>query len=63
MKRLLRYLFRIKTKQVQTKKENLRLGVDTMQKIHSWEKAKGEVTIRSSFNRDLYYKYLKEITK
>jgi hypothetical protein len=39
-----------------------KLSISTMDKIHRWEKDSNPDVIRSSFNRELYYKYLKAIS-
>ncbi len=43
------------------KGKNTKLPSGLIGLIHSWENPKDELTIRSSFNRELYYKYLKAV--
>jgi len=58
MKKLVRKMFRIKKKQVKAMQKNTYIGAETMAKINSWEKPHNDIIIRSSFNRELYLKYL-----
>jgi len=46
-----------KVKKVE-KKYNVFVGPKVLQDIKRWEEQKSELIIRSSFNRDLYYKLL-----
>lgn len=41
--------------------KNIHLGYRRLKRIIYWENSQNEDVIRTSFNRDLYYKYLKEI--
>lgn len=60
MKKLVRKMFR-QAKQEKSTSENIFIGRKTLQDIKRWETQKSDLIIRSSFNRDLYYKYLKTI--
>ena len=61
LKHILRFILGIKPKPRTVNKKNLRLPVGRMRLIHKWENHSDEITIRSTFNRELYYKYLKEL--
>ena len=63
LKSILRRLLDIRPMQKKVKKTNIQLPAGRMASIHYWENPKDNVTVRSSFNRELYYKYLKSITK
>ena len=41
--------------------QNVRVGIKTLEDIKRWENQKNDLIIRSSFNRELYYKYLEII--
>lgn len=41
--------------------QNVRVGIQTLENIKRWENQKNDLIIRSSFNRELYYKYLEVI--
>ena len=57
MKKLLRKL--VSTKKVEkTLQENILVGPQVLQTIKIWETQSGGDIIRSSFNRELYYKLL-----
>ncbi len=60
MKKLVRKMFR-QAKQEKSTSENIFIGRKTLQDIKQWETQKNDLIIRSSFDRDLYYKYLKTI--
>ena len=60
MKKLIRKMFRIK-KQQKSMRKNIYVGAKTLHNIKAWESQKNELIIRSSFNRELYYKYLETI--
>ena len=53
-------MFRIK-KQQKTMRINMHVGKETLQNIKRWETQQNDIIIRSSFNRELYYKYLEII--
>jgi hypothetical protein len=57
MKKLVRKIFRIK-KTKKTLLTNVYVGRKTLQYIKQWETQKDELIIRSSFNRELYFKLL-----
>ena len=61
MKKLVRKVFRIKAKQVEKTPKNVRVGRKILQDIKKWETQKNDLILRSSFNRELYYKYLETI--
>jgi len=61
MKKLVRKMFRIKVKQKKIQVKNIFVGKKTLQNIKLWETQKNELIIRSSFNRELFYKYLETI--
>jgi hypothetical protein len=63
MKKILRKLFRIKTKaSAKMSRSNKFLSVDVMHQVHSWEFCSGDV-IRCQFNRNLYHRYLETIKR
>lgn len=63
MKKILRKLFRIKTRtSAKVFRSNKFLSVDAMHIVHSWEFCSGDV-IRSQFDRNLYHRYLKTIKR
>lgn len=61
MKKIIRKAFRIKAKQKQVISKNYYLGPEVLRNIKTWETQKNELIIRSSFNRELFYKYLETI--
>lgn len=63
MRKLLKKLF-CKAKQEEKTAlyiQNVRVGKRTLENIKRWETQKNDLIIRSSFNRELYYKYLEII--
>lgn len=61
MKKLIRKIFRIEKKKNQLTqiKTNTFIGSNAMAKIVAWENLKSDIIIRSSFDRELYCKYLR----
>lgn len=51
----------LKEKQKIVATKNIKVGVKTLNDIKIWETQKSDLIIRSSFNRELYYKYLETI--
>jgi len=62
IKKIFRKLFRITPKR-KRKATNIYVGKQQMDCILAWENNTKSDVIRSSFNRELYYKYLQNITK
>ena len=60
MKKFIKKLF-FKKKQEKVNPKNVNVGRETLQNIKRWETQKNDIIIRSNFNRELYYKYLKQI--
>tara|TARA_R100000951_G_C2653004_1_gene185076 strand:+ start:9968 stop:10159 length:192 start_codon:yes stop_codon:yes gene_type:complete len=59
MKNIIRKILGITTKKRTVNKKNKMLPFGRMSLIHAWEKpVNDDITIRSNFNRELYYKYL-----
>ena len=58
MKKLMRKILGVKSKQKDIQKNNMLVGRKTLQDIKQWESQKNDLIIRSSFNRELYYKFL-----
>ena len=62
LKRVIRFLLGIKTKRKE-KAVNIYIGKKQMECVLAWENLNNDLIVRSQFNRELYYKYLKSITK
>jgi hypothetical protein len=58
MKKAIGKLLGFKKVKKAEKKYNVFVGPKVLQDIKRWEEQKSELIIRSSFNRDLYYKLL-----
>lgn len=61
MKKLIRKIFRIQKKKIKKLQTNTFVGSETMAKIVAWENLESDTIIRSSFDRELYCKYLQVI--
>ena len=61
IKYILRKILGVKPKPRTIISKNFRLPFGRMRLIHNWENPQDEITIRSTFNRELYYKYLDSI--
>ena len=58
MKKAIGKLLGFKKVKSADKKHNVFVGPKVLQDIKRWEEQKSELIIRSSFNRELYYKLL-----
>ena len=58
MKKLMRKILGIKKQEKKAQGKNIYLGRKTLDNIKIWESQKSDMIIRSSFDRELYYKYL-----
>tara|TARA_R110001632_G_scaffold62542_2_gene150152 strand:+ start:262 stop:456 length:195 start_codon:yes stop_codon:yes gene_type:complete len=56
MKKFIKSLFGTKAKQEKSTPKNIIVGVKTLHNIKRWESQKSDLILRSSFNRELYYR-------
>ena len=61
MRKIMRKILGVKKKQKDIQSNNMLVGRKTLQNIKQWESQKNDLIIRSSFNRELYYKFLQTI--